>query len=164
VRVSPAGRKISHPGCRMNTHVRPSFPWNSLVRIIPIWGLVCYQTWDANSLSPQNSPSFHLEYCQRAYKTMYGDQLEDIGGTIKKVLRGRRRRLGSQNLRHRLLQTGQDEADHPLFVTTRTPGKLIVLDTDSDKMETSLPCVSDNDDLAYDSASKRIYISGSGTD
>jgi DNA-binding beta-propeller fold protein YncE len=55
-----------------------------------------------------------------------------------------------------------DEADHRLFVTTRTPGKLIVLDTDSGKVVTSLPCVSDNDDMAYDSASKRIYISGSG--
>jgi DNA-binding beta-propeller fold protein YncE len=55
-----------------------------------------------------------------------------------------------------------DEGDHRLFVTTRTPGKLIVLDTDSGKVVTSLPCVSDNDDMAYDSASKRIYISGSG--
>ena len=55
-----------------------------------------------------------------------------------------------------------DEADHRLFVTTRTPGKLIVLDTDSGKVVTSLPCVGDNDDMAYDSATKRIYISGSG--
>jgi len=55
-----------------------------------------------------------------------------------------------------------DEGDHRLFLTTRTPGKLIVLDTDSGKVVTSLPCVSDNDDMAYDSASKRIYISGSG--
>jgi DNA-binding beta-propeller fold protein YncE len=55
-----------------------------------------------------------------------------------------------------------DEGDHRLFVTTRTPGKLIVLDTDSGKVVTSLPCVSDNDDMAYDSANRRIYISGSG--
>jgi len=61
-----------------------------------------------------------------------------------------------------LIAMSFDEADHRLFVTTRTPGKLIVLDTDSGKVVTSLPCVSDNDDLAYDSASKRIYISGSG--
>ena len=61
-----------------------------------------------------------------------------------------------------LLAMAFDEAGHRLFVSTRTPGKLIVLDTDSGKVVTSLPCVSDNDDLAYDAAGKRIYISGSG--
>jgi DNA-binding beta-propeller fold protein YncE len=61
-----------------------------------------------------------------------------------------------------LIAMSFDEADHRLFVTTRTPGKFIVLDTDSGKVVTSLPCVSDNDDMAYDSAGKRIYISGSG--
>ncbi len=61
-----------------------------------------------------------------------------------------------------LIAMSFDEAGHRLFVSTRTPGKLIVLDTDSGKVVTSLPCVSDNDDMAYDSASKRIYISGSG--
>jgi DNA-binding beta-propeller fold protein YncE len=61
-----------------------------------------------------------------------------------------------------LLAMSFDEPDHRLFVTTRTPGKLIVLDTDSGKVITSLPCIGDNDDMAYDSASKRIYISGSG--
>jgi DNA-binding beta-propeller fold protein YncE len=61
-----------------------------------------------------------------------------------------------------LIAMSFDEADHRLFVSTRTPGKLIVLDTDSGKVVTSLPCVSDNDDMAYDSATKRIFISGSG--
>src|ERR1700674_3651514 len=61
-----------------------------------------------------------------------------------------------------LIAMSFDEADHRLFVTTRTPGKLIVLDTDSGKVVTSLPCVSDNDDMTYDAAGKRIYISGSG--
>ena len=61
-----------------------------------------------------------------------------------------------------LIAMSFDEGDHRLFVTTRTPGKLIVLDTDSGKVVTSLPCVSDNDDMTYDSANKRIYISGSG--
>jgi DNA-binding beta-propeller fold protein YncE len=61
-----------------------------------------------------------------------------------------------------LIAMSFDEPDHRLFVTTRTPGKLIVLDTDSGKVVTSVPCVSDNDDIAYDSANKRIYISGSG--
>ena len=61
-----------------------------------------------------------------------------------------------------LIAMSLDEAGHRLFVSTRTPGKLIVLDTDSGKVVTSLPCVSDNDDMAYDSGTKRIYISGSG--
>jgi len=61
-----------------------------------------------------------------------------------------------------LIAMSFDEADHRLFVSTRTPGKLILLDTDTGKVVTSLPCVSDNDDMAYDSANRRIYISGSG--
>ena len=61
-----------------------------------------------------------------------------------------------------LIAMSFDEAGHRLFVSTRTPGKLIVLDTDTGKVVTSLPCVSNNDDMAYDPASKRIYISGSG--
>jgi DNA-binding beta-propeller fold protein YncE len=61
-----------------------------------------------------------------------------------------------------LIAMSFDEANHRLFVTTRNPGKLIVLNTDSGKVVTSLPCVGDNDDMAYDSASKRIYVSGSG--
>src|SRR5579864_1714911 len=39
-----------------------------------------------------------------------------------------------------LIAMSFDEADHRLFVTTRTPGKLIVLDTDSDKMEKPSVC------------------------
>jgi DNA-binding beta-propeller fold protein YncE len=53
-----------------------------------------------------------------------------------------------------------DEADHRLFVTSKTPAKLIVLDSDSGKVVTSLPCVAKNDDMAYDPGNKRIYISG----
>jgi len=61
-----------------------------------------------------------------------------------------------------LVAMGFDEAGHRLFVTARNPGKLIALDTDSGKVITSLDCVSNNDDMAYDSASKRIYVSGTG--
>ena len=55
-----------------------------------------------------------------------------------------------------------DETGHRLFVTTEKPGKLIVLDSDSGKVVTSLPCVTMNDDMAYDPGTKRIYIAGSG--
>jgi DNA-binding beta-propeller fold protein YncE len=53
-----------------------------------------------------------------------------------------------------------DEAGHRLFVTTRQPGMLIVLDSDSGKVVTSAPCVSMVDDMAYDPGQKRIYIAG----
>jgi DNA-binding beta-propeller fold protein YncE len=55
-----------------------------------------------------------------------------------------------------------DEPNHRLFVTTRDPGKLVVLDSNSGKIVTSVPCVGTNDDMAYDSETKRIYVAGSG--
>ena len=53
-----------------------------------------------------------------------------------------------------------DEADHRLFVATRTPPRLAVLDTNSGRMVAALPAVQDADDLYYDSARKRLYIPG----
>ena len=53
-----------------------------------------------------------------------------------------------------------DEADHRLFVVTRKPAQLVVLDTDSGRMVASVPCVSDSDDVYYDAARKRIYVPG----
>src|SRR5436853_1303599 len=53
-----------------------------------------------------------------------------------------------------------DEADHRLFVVTRKPAQLVVLDTDSGVMVASVPCVSDSDDVYYDAARKRIYVPG----
>ncbi|MEO8726398.1 MAG: hypothetical protein ABI383_09765 [Acidobacteriaceae bacterium] len=53
-----------------------------------------------------------------------------------------------------------DEADHRLFVVCRQPGKFIVFDTESGKQIASLPSVGRADDMAYDSANKRIYVAG----
>src|SRR6266480_3639232 len=39
-----------------------------------------------------------------------------------------------------------DEANHRLFVVTRKPAQLVVLDTDSGVMVASVPCVSNSDD------------------
>jgi len=55
---------------------------------------------------------------------------------------------------------GFDEADHRLFVVTREPGKLIVLDSDSGKVVSSVPAVGMVDDLSYDAQHKRIYLAG----
>ena len=53
-----------------------------------------------------------------------------------------------------------DEPDHRLFVVTRKPGKLIVLDSNSGKVIASLPAVGMVDDMSYDPRQRRIYLAG----
>ena len=53
-----------------------------------------------------------------------------------------------------------DEADHRLYVVTRTPPRLLVFDTNSGKVVATQPCVADADDVFRDSTRKRIYIPG----
>ncbi len=53
-----------------------------------------------------------------------------------------------------------DEGGHRLFVGTRDPGTLVVLDTESGKVVSSLPAAAMVDDMAYDGGSKRIYFAG----
>ena len=53
-----------------------------------------------------------------------------------------------------------DDADHRLFVGTRSPPKLLVLDTDTGKTLASLDSPGDADDIFYDAKAKRIYVSG----
>ncbi len=53
-----------------------------------------------------------------------------------------------------------DEADHRLFVVTRKPAQMVVLDSETGSMVASVPCVSDSDDVYYDVARKRIYAPG----
>src|SRR5215472_4927355 len=53
-----------------------------------------------------------------------------------------------------------DETNHRLFVVTRIPARLLVLDTGSGKIVQKLPAVGDCDDVFYDQARKRIYASG----
>jgi DNA-binding beta-propeller fold protein YncE len=53
-----------------------------------------------------------------------------------------------------------DEADHRLFIGCRRPAKLLVLDTETGKTVAALDIVGDTDDLFYDAAKKRIYVSG----
>ncbi|HLX84007.1 MAG TPA: YncE family protein [Terriglobales bacterium] len=53
-----------------------------------------------------------------------------------------------------------DEANHRLFVATRTPPRLVVLDADSGRLVATLPIVQDSDDLYYDAARKRLYSPG----
>lgn len=53
-----------------------------------------------------------------------------------------------------------DETDHRLFVVTRGPARLVVLDTTSGHVVVELPCVQNSDDVYYDSSRKRIYVPG----
>lgn len=53
-----------------------------------------------------------------------------------------------------------DEANHRLFVVTRNPGKLVVLDSETGKVVQDLAAVGLVDDAAYDAQHKRIYVAG----
>jgi DNA-binding beta-propeller fold protein YncE len=54
-----------------------------------------------------------------------------------------------------------DESGHRLLVGTRDPGKLLIVDSDSGKVVTSLPAAAMPDDLAFDPDRKRAYYAGS---
>jgi len=56
-----------------------------------------------------------------------------------------------------------DEPDHRLFVVTRNPGKLTVLNSDGGKVITSVPAVGMVDDMSYDAQHKRLYLAGDGS-
>jgi DNA-binding beta-propeller fold protein YncE len=56
-----------------------------------------------------------------------------------------------------------DEVNHRVFVATRKPPKLFVFDTGTGKVVTSLPCAPLHDDMWFDAARKRIYVTGSET-
>jgi DNA-binding beta-propeller fold protein YncE len=53
-----------------------------------------------------------------------------------------------------------DEEQRRLFVATRKPAKLVVFDTGSGRAVAGLEAPGDADDVFYDRARKRIYISG----
>ncbi len=53
-----------------------------------------------------------------------------------------------------------DGADRRLFVATRLPARLIVLDAGSGRILASLPTAGDAEDVCYDAADRQIYASG----
>jgi DNA-binding beta-propeller fold protein YncE len=57
-----------------------------------------------------------------------------------------------------------DEATHRLFLATRKPSKLVVVNADNGKEVVSLDVADYVDDLAYDAAHHRLYIPGGGGD
>jgi len=57
-----------------------------------------------------------------------------------------------------------DEATHRLFLATRKPSKLVVVNADNGKEVASLDVADYVDDLAYDAAHHRLYVPGGGGD
>src|SRR5205807_844152 len=52
-----------------------------------------------------------------------------------------------------------DEADHRLFIGCRRPARMLVYDTASGREVAGADIGGDTDDLFYDAARKRIYVS-----
>ncbi len=55
-----------------------------------------------------------------------------------------------------------DPQRHHLFVAGRKPGKVFVIDTRTGKALQSLDCVETADDMSFDPAHRRLYVTGSG--
>jgi DNA-binding beta-propeller fold protein YncE len=53
-----------------------------------------------------------------------------------------------------------DEATHRLFIGCRKPAEVLLYDTTSGKHVGSAPIVGDTDDLFFDTARKRLYVTG----
>lgn len=53
-----------------------------------------------------------------------------------------------------------DEANHRLFVVTRKPGKLLVLNADTGKTIASFPAPERTDEVVWDAANRRVYVAG----
>lgn len=53
-----------------------------------------------------------------------------------------------------------DEKTHRLFIGTRTPPQMIVMDSQSGKEIANLPTVEGMDGVYFDAAQKRVYVSG----
>lgn len=53
-----------------------------------------------------------------------------------------------------------DEEGHRLFIGCRRPAQVLVYDTTSGKQIAAFPIVGDTDDLFFDSARKRLYVTG----
>ena len=53
-----------------------------------------------------------------------------------------------------------DEARHRLFVVCRTPGMLVVMNSDTGAVTNTLPAPQRADDVLFDAAAERVYVPG----
>jgi DNA-binding beta-propeller fold protein YncE len=56
-----------------------------------------------------------------------------------------------------------DEPNHRVSIATRKPAKFLVYDTQTGKVVTTLPTAEMNDDMWFDAARKRFYVTGTET-
>jgi DNA-binding beta-propeller fold protein YncE len=74
--------------------------------------------------------------------------------------RNRREQIATWPLTQLVQSLALDETNHRLFAGGRVPAKFFVIDTFSGKQIAAFDCVSGIDDLWYDAARKRIYVTG----
>src|SRR5258708_29723400 len=55
---------------------------------------------------------------------------------------------------------GFDEGNHRLFIGSRNPGVLYVLDSNSGRLVATLKTVNISDDMTFDAAHRRLIVSG----
>jgi DNA-binding beta-propeller fold protein YncE len=53
-----------------------------------------------------------------------------------------------------------DETHHRLLIVCRSPGMLVVMDSDTGKIVANIPAAGHSDDIAFDPSSARIYVPG----
>lgn len=107
---------------------------------------------------PEHPESFQLEeHGPRIFVN-----IPTAGNTITVVDRKERRIVATWTLggAQDNFPMALDEKDHRLFVTCRAPAEVLVLNAESGKIIARIPCVSHADDMWYDAADKRIYVSG----
>ncbi len=78
------------------------------------------------------------------------------------VDRGKGTVIGSWNTGHAAANfpMALDEDGKRLLVVCRNPPRLLVLDSESGKLQSELATVGDADDVFYDKAGRRVYVSG----
>lgn len=88
--------------------------------------------------------------------------IPDAGNIVAVVDRERRRIAATWRLEGAQdnFPMALDAADHRLFVICRNPAEMLALDTASGRIVARVPCAGDADDVWYDAARRRIYVTG----
>jgi DNA-binding beta-propeller fold protein YncE len=105
---------------------------------------------------PEHPESFQLEQAvPRMFVNLPG------AGTVAVVDRKSRRVVGTWQTGFRgNFAMALDEGQHRLFVATRRPARLVILETEDGRTMASLPTVGDCDELFVDARRGRVYVVG----
>ena len=90
--------------------------------------------------------------------------LPSAGNVVAVLDRATRRRIATWTLggARANFPMALDQRDNRLFIACRRPAEVLVLDAVTGRILARLPCVTSADDLWYDPANRRIYVSGGG--